>query len=129
MSEDQKNKEKLEEVGKVLEENMDGGILLPEFMSLIHEHDLTLSILQSEKYGVVLLLDVNKEVWGFKLKSKTSILPGSSIKNAMVQITNIKGAIDFLSENKNRVVIRSFDRSDGKGKCYRYYLKKLKNTK
>ena len=129
MSEDQKNKEKLEEVGKMLEENMDGGILLPEFMSLIHEHDLTLSILQSEKYGAVLLLDVKKEVWGFELKKKTSILPGSSIKNATIQITDNKEAIEFLSENKNRVVIRSFDRNDGKGKCYRYYLKKLKNTK
>lgn len=115
------------EVQASILEQLDQGILLPDFLPLLKGHQITLGVNRQTKYGPVLIMTPNQQVWGSNIAPMPNILPGDSIKQATKKIP-VEQVQLFLKENEHRIMLRSFQRRYGEANCFRFYLKKLRNT-
>lgn len=122
--------EKVKEFFKIYDimtQQIEQGILFPKFVQFIEENHISYGINLATKYGPVIIIKPSVFFGEISISEIPNILPGASIKNAIKGLTNDQ-VLNFLRENKYRIVIKSFKKQHSKGYCFRYYLRKLKNA-
>lgn len=103
--------------------NLKKGVKWSEIESFLESPTYKVDYVTNKDFGSFLSLKP-KKFYAFNDKHRIHFYPGNSIKNAGGIGEDVKS---YIEKNKERLIFRSFEKSD-ETVFYRFYLRKVKNS-